>query len=598
MTLKERLILIFTIFATVAGLLIAVIYSYMSWNMYRDSAFETLTERTTAAQQQMETVLAQSKSASIILISDQDVQYALWKLSVSSRSDESYDDYYYSDEYTAIRNVINTYFIYITYNRLIYFNENGDVVAGINNENRSVDTTVTYEDLDWLSDIEAGETNIIPVHVDDWGSGSRVLSVVYEIVGNNLGYIEIQWLEDDLDEMFGETASDSALLIYNLNGEQVYSQGESLGEISWFDYIDAEESSDCSKYVQEKNVIFTAHVDDEYGLVYISARKENLAASVAGQIWLVLCIVILSFFLFTMILIRISTRQIAEPVMRLRSRVEQTEFADLSGGDFPMELENDSSSLEEVVSLEQSYVNLIHRLSDSLEREKKLDSLQMQAQFDLLQAQVNPHFLNNTLNVISSRGLMDDDEVICEICSNLGRMLQYSTDTKNRIATVKDEVEYLLMYCSLMKYRYGGRLDYQVDIPDGILEETMPKVILQQVVENSIHHGFLDKTVNMELTVTGEETPESWKIHVCDNGSGFTQQKRGELLADCERIREQLSGEQRETVEMKIGGMGVRSVYARLYLAYGEGLIFEIVSVPEQAGAEVVIGRNRKRSMD
>lgn len=73
------------------------------------------------------------------------------------------------------------------------------------------------------------------------------------------------------------------------------------------------------------------------------------------------------------------------------------------------------------------------RLYKAIRREKQLSDLQMQTQFDMLQAQVNPHFIYNVLNVISSRGSMNDDEVICDICDDLAGMLRYSTDTNKNM---------------------------------------------------------------------------------------------------------------------------------------------------------------------
>lgn len=145
---------------------------------------------------------------------------------------------------------------------------------------------------------------------------------------------------------------------------------------------------------------------------------------------------------------------------------------------------------DEVQAVGIAYQNLMRRLNESIVKEKRMSLLQLQAQFDTLQAQVNPHFLYNVLNVISSRGIMDGDEEICEICGCLAAMLRYSTNTKERYATVEKELEYLERYIFLLKSRYEHRLEVEVDCEESVKHEQLPKIVLQQLVENNIQHGY------------------------------------------------------------------------------------------------------------
>lgn len=590
MTMRKKLVSLFTIFAIVAGLIICIIYSVLSSINFRDSLYEQMEEKTSAVSRQMETVILESKSACILLLSDEEVLQAMRDLSSNLDSDESYENRYFSDSYTTIRNAINTYFIHITFNRMIYFNQNGDVIAGNNTTNRTVDSDVSYEDLEWLDMVDEGELQLIPVHKDDWGSGEQVLSAVYGLAGENLGYLEIQWLESDLREMFGEEEQDEMLFLYDLDGNVLYSQGggEESGEIPFFDYVQDGDYEDLTKYLPGEGILFAAQTDADNGYVVVTVRQIKLIAQIVRQVLPVLMLVIGLFGFFTLAFIRFTERQVVEPIAGLRESIEKTELSDLSRGNF--QFEKNDSSLEEVVSLQHSFENLYNRLSLTLRKDKELDYLQMQAQFDLLQAQVNPHFINNTLNVISARGLMDDDEVICEICSCLSRMLQYSTDTRRRNATIREETDYLQMYFSMMKYRYEDRLEYNVKVPAEIQNEVMPKVILQQIAENSIYHAYSNRAGKMRITVQGKGRAGNWEIHIRDEGDGFTPEKLSEIKERCKTAREQIRGAKRETVEMGIGGMGIVSVYARLYLVYGEELIFTIASEPGK-GCDVKIGR-------
>ena len=139
----------------------------------------------------------------------------------------------------------------------------------------------------------------------------------------------------------------------------------------------------------------------------------------------------------------------------------------------------------EFKELSQIYKEMKEQLNQSIIREARLSTLQLQAQLDVLQAQVNPHFLYNVLNIISNRGVQDNDEVICDICDDLAGMLRYTTNTNERYADISSEKSYLQKYFSLLKYRYEHKLSYQIEIDDRISQQMLPKMILQQFVENS-----------------------------------------------------------------------------------------------------------------
>ena len=143
------------------------------------------------------------------------------------------------------------------------------------------------------------------------------------------------------------------------------------------------------------------------------------------------------------------------------------------------------------------------RLSRAISRERQLQLLQLQAQFDMLQAQVNPHFIYNALNVISSRGILDDDEVICDMCDDLAGLLRYSTDTKEKYAAIREEITYLERYFSLLKYRYEHKLEYRIELDASIEEQRVPKLVIQQLAENSVNHGYANSSKVMEISVRG-----------------------------------------------------------------------------------------------
>lgn len=305
--------------------------------------------------------------------------------------------------------------------------------------------------------------------------------------------------------------------------------------------------------------------------VNMRAMSEALPVSI---------IILLGAFTLSLSYVYFTSRQLTRPIRQLQKFMETTQLDNMNA-EIPEKISND-----EIESLYISYRDVLERLRQSMVNEKRMSLLQLQAQFDLLQAQVNPHFIYNVLNVISNRGIMSDDEVICEICGELASMLRYATNTKEKYATVRDEIQYLDQYLHLLKYRYDYRLSYSINIDERLYGKILPKIILQQIVENAVVHGYAQSDDRIEIEVTGAVDEDRWYLKIHDSGCGISGEKQQELSRQIEQVRKKLTKD-RSNVELEIGGMGLVNTYARLYLLYDGDLIFEITS---HNGTDVVVG--------
>mgnify|MGYP000223065698 CR=1 FL=1 len=169
----------------------------------------------------------------------------------------------------------------------------------------------------------------------------------------------------------------------------------------------------------------------------------------------------------------------------------------------------DMERQDEFGELAENFNIMTKRISSYMEERVRREKELNETQIAMMQSQLNPHFLYNVLNVISSRGIMDGDEEICEICGCLAAMLRYSTNTKERYATVEKELEYLERYIFLLKSRYEHRLEVEVECEESVKHEQLPKIVLQQLVENSIQHGYNNSKKYHEkfMYVAGEMKP-------------------------------------------------------------------------------------------
>ena len=328
-----------------------------------------------------------------------------------------------------------------------------------------------------------------------------------------------------------------------------------------------------------------AGISDEDSGIFVLAYKEN-ALMRKDQLHIVYTTIVLSgmMLLFSMIYVSVSTRKLTDSLLQLQNLLKNTSLETLHHS----ENQDLTAGNDEFQRIARIYEDMRERLLGAIEREKELQTLQLRAQLGMLQAQVNPHFIYNTLNVISSRGILDDDEVICDICDDLAGMLRYSTDTGEKTATIQMEMEYLRKYFSLMKYRYEHKLEYSIETDPEIVGQRIPKLTVQQFVENSIKHGYENTSRIMQIAVKAYRDGDHWYILIQDNGEGFSDERLVQLESEMEKLRQELK-ENHRTVEMKIGGMGILNTYARLYLLSEKEMNFQI-SNRKEGGAEILFG--------
>jgi two-component system sensor histidine kinase YesM len=183
-----------------------------------------------------------------------------------------------------------------------------------------------------------------------------------------------------------------------------------------------------------------------------------------------------------------------------------------------------------------------------------------------LQSQINPHFLYNSLFFIINSAELEDRESVVMMAQNLAEFYRYTTRVENQSVKLKDELNLVRHYLSIQNLRMQ-RLESVISIPDAMLEENVPRLILQPLVENAVVHGIEHREGGGCITITGEQDPEFNRIIIEDNGAGLSDE---ELHALRSQLKEQMNDEI---------GCGTWNVHHRLLYQFGEGsgLTFEQV---------------------
>ena len=229
----------------------------------------------------------------------------------------------------------------------------------------------------------------------------------------------------------------------------------------------------------------------------------------------------------------------------------------------------------------------IDQLKESMERQAQMKERELmmeahlkEAQLKFLQAQINPHFLFNSLNAGAQLAMMEDAERTGIFVEKMADFFRYNVKKGQEDATLGEELEAVDNYIYILNVRFAGDIHFSKEVDESLENVRMPSMILQPVVENAVNHGIRDIEWEgkIHLTVTGDA--DYIRISVKDNGKGMTQ----------EQIEGVLSGNrEHRNEEGDSTGIGMNNVISRLELYYEESGLMEINSEGEGKGTETVI---------
>jgi two-component system sensor histidine kinase YesM len=330
------------------------------------------------------------------------------------------------------------------------------------------------------------------------------------------------------------------------------------------DEIDDAGSYDEGMTQLENNIYILTELIQTYMydyLYYESAHMNQLQMEISEQLqYVILAIVGLFFMLVFAIAIYTShlTLRITSPLTELTNRVK-----DIKSGDFEQHVPVEAKALE-IQTLSDGFEEMVGQLNSLIQENKKAERRKRHAELELLQAQINPHFLYNTLDTIIWLIEADKKDDSIKMVSALSDFFRFCLSRGKDIITLEEEQKHVLSYLSIQKTRYQDRMDYDVSIPESLYGYSIPKLSLQPLVENSIYHGIKLQREKGVIKVSAVDLGDKIELTVKDNGAGMSEVRLAELRNAIE------NGE-------KIG-FGLRTVHQRMQLLYGDEYGLKIAS--------------------
>ena len=287
----------------------------------------------------------------------------------------------------------------------------------------------------------------------------------------------------------------------------------------------------------------------------LSNLQHKISQNVAATIITTSIISIALLFFMLWYSLRL-THSITQPVHELCKKVER-----LGAGDFTVVPVNTTNM--EIKTLDDGFNEMIGRINQLLEHVKEDQNALHRAELELLQAQINPHFLYNTFDSIVWLAEMNQNDKVVKMTTSLSTFFRNSLSKGQDVITIDAERQQVESYLEIQQIRYRDILDYKIDIPEELLQYAIPKLTLQPLVENALYHGVKNKRSKGTITITGRANGDDIYLYIQDNGAGMTVQQintlREGVYDDCHT------------------GLGLVNVHKRLRMYYGEkyGLTFE-----------------------
>ncbi|KAF1299607.1 hypothetical protein BAU15_02890 [Enterococcus sp. JM4C] len=382
---------------------------------------------------------------------------------------------------------------------------------------------------------------------------------VNERIGVMVAYLNLNFVDDLLADASLFSSDDYLTLAYQ---EQISSTNYELFKKHKKDrqLIDPKmkglrnsvESLGGEKYFVQKKMFQVG--SNQFTVGYYMENRQLLAQ--VFQIITVYFIIMAIILLLGFKIVEGLIARLVSPINKLASTMQKFEgeesFKSLSE-DLDMDLR------DEVGVLNHSFKKMIDEIQELVIKEYHSELLTKEMEYRFLQAQLDPHFLYNTLNSINWLAIDHEEDEISEMVSSLAVLLQSKFDQKKQYHSIQEELDIVQAYLNIQFIRFKERLRFSQEVDRQLLSSQVPKLILQPLIENAIKYGLeqQDEPVNIHLVIKNEQS--GIRIDVSDNGAGFENSLKN---------------------KKKSTGVGLENIRERITIIYGELATLEIDSQP------------------
>lgn len=395
--------------------------------------------------------------------------------------------------------------------------------------------------------------------------------------------LEMNWnIIDSVIEML-ESEPESSVFVIDRQGHILYNPN--LGKKTSVDFQKiVKQMNDSNKNISylkmnKGYVFFKKAFNNKVAIVKV-VPESMLLNGVTKTLIVGIIISALSILLTVILSIVISVRT-TKPIIKLVNAMNEV-------GENNLNVSIETERKDEIGLLEKRFSSMVYRINELINKEYKSEIETRNAQFMALQAQINPHFLYNTLQLVGGMAVTHKAEEIYSVISALSDMFRYITGKQGNLVLIDREIEHIKNYLYIQNIRFEGKVQTDLYIEEGTEANTIPLLTIQPIVENVFNHGFEQKKGLWKLSIDVQKVFDDIEITITDNGVGIPKEKLDDLMEQMKGIPYSLNTK---------GSIGIKNVAARIRLYFGNDYGLDISSTVGK-GTIVVIRIPAKIAME
>lgn len=349
--------------------------------------------------------------------------------------------------------------------------------------------------------------------------------------------------------------------VADLNSNIIYSPPNNIAYRIKSEWLFGDQSGFIQKMIKGSRyqIIYSKSNYTGWKTVGVSSLNETLEEVIHLRYYSVL-IGILAALLATIMALFFS-RSISRPINKLRRLMKSAEDGNL-------DVKFDIKGNDEIGQLGYSFNNMINEIKKLLNLVYIEQKSKREAELKILQSQIKPHFLYNTLDNIQWMAMKYGADDIIEVIAALTTLFRIGLSKGKELVRVSEEIEHIKSYLLIQKVRYREKLEYELDIDEGIKYYKIIKITLQPIIENAIYHGVKEKFGNGKIVVKAMKKENMLYFSISDDGPGIEPEK-------LDRLNKMLEGGEQEGTRT---GYGLYNVNERIRLSYGVDYGLKIIS--------------------
>nr|WP_172250184.1 sensor histidine kinase [Saccharibacillus deserti] len=412
--------------------------------------------------------------------------------------------------------------------------------------------------------------------------------------GKVFGYMAIQLRQEMLRRSAAAGTSGSDVIVLDADRKRIYASDEQAGEDLSALIPPGGESSGV--YLDTNGDYIAFSQSGETGWTTYTVTPKRVVLGPVNSVTTVSMLLIASLFLFSAAYMYFSARNFLLPIRKLRNQILRINYSNMDTRVVT------PSSNNELLMLSESFQGLLNRLQISIEREKLAVHEEAAARNSALQAQIAPHFIHNTLYLISIAAQEGKNEVVSDMCKHLSDSLRYIVSSPYQHVSLTQELEHAGHYLALLRHNYEDDLEWSIDGDKAFDNIRLPRLVIQPFVENCIEHAFKEADAPWRIGIRVKLYNGLWALEIRDNGDGFDDETIRQVLG---KIRETETWENQENGlpkqahavsgdsesvygETGIGGMGIVNTVRRMQLMYKNRLFFNMYNHSDDGGGAAV----------